>query len=207
MIGRHPHRAFLLLVGALSFQLLLSDRQPLTGDEPRYLIYAVSFIRHGRYVMPAAEWSRLSMRATGHPSAALPTGAGGAFLMNGVYVPTLLSPTAVLFWLYRLLRRVGGAAAAFAIPFAHPCGAGVAALLFAGLLAILIRQPLWARASAACGLAFLAGIAFMALNLSIYGAVTGPVNTARRRPPTQWFPVLSMQLFDVRHGLFAYAPV
>jgi hypothetical protein len=55
------------------------------------------------------------------------------------------------------------------------------------------------------------GGAFAALlvgaNLAIYGAISGSVNTAR--PPLPWdtFPVISMQLFNVRHGLLAYAPV
>jgi len=268
-----------MLMALLSFLLLNSNRQLLTGDEPRYLIYAVSFIRHGVFIMQPSEWSRLSQHVVGHPSAALPTGAGGAFLMNGVYIPMLLSPVAGLlklwglrmatllvgiaglFCLYQLLRRVAGplpalaslAAAAFSmpllpylhlfymetfvfalvcwawlrlqthrrslpgdllttlvivsIPFAHLRGAAVAALLFAGLLSIVIRQRLWARAATICLIALISGLAFVLLNLSIYGAVTGPVNTARPPLPTQWLPVLSMQLFNVRHGLFAYAPL
>ncbi|MGI4747839.1 MAG: hypothetical protein ACRYGI_07550 [Janthinobacterium lividum] len=268
-----------MLMALLSFLLLNSNRQLLTGDEPRYLIYAVSFIRHGVFVMQQSEWSRLSWHVVGHSYATLPTGAGGVFLMNGVYIPMLLSPIAGLlklwglrmatllvgigglFCLYRMLRRVAGplpalaslAIAAFSIPllpylhlfymetfvfalvcwawlrlqthtrslsgdllttlvivsipFAHLRGAGVAALLFAGLLSIVIRKRLWARAATICLIVSIGGLAFVLLNLSIYGAVTGPVNTARPPLPTQWFSVLSMQLFNVHHGLFAYAPV
>lgn len=278
-VASYPRLAFIALMAVLGFLLLNSNQQFLTGDEPRYLIYAVSFIRHGVFVMQPSEWSLLSLHAVGHPSAALPTGAKGAFLLNGVYIPTLLSPIAGLlklwglrmatllvgigglFCLYQLLRRVAGplpaltslAIAAFSIPllpylhlfymetfvfalvccawlrlqtyarslsgdllttlvivsipFAHLRGAVVAALLFAGLLWIVIRRKLWARATMICLLAMISGLAFVLLNLSIYGAVTGPVNTARPPLPTQWFPVLSMQLFNVHHGLFAYAPV
>lgn len=278
-IGRYPRLAFTILMAILSFLLLNSNRQIMTGDEPRYLIYAVSVIRHGVFTMQPSEWSRLSQSVVGYPSAALPTGAKGAFLMNGVYIPTLLSPIAGLlklwglrlatllagigglFCLYQLLRRTAGplpalaslAIAAFSIPllpylhlfymetfvfalvcwawlrlqthvrslsgdllttlvivsipFAHLRGAVVAALLFTGLLSIVIRQRRWKRVVTICLIASTSGLAFVLLNLWIYGAVTGPVNTARPPLPTQWFPVLSMQLFNVHHGLFAYAPV
>lgn len=278
-VGAHHRLVFAMLIALLSVFLMSSHRQFLTGDEPRYLIYAVSFIRHGHYVMPVAEWSQLSLRVSGNPSSALPSGGGGAFLMNGVYIPTLLSPVAGLlalrglrlatfvvgigglFCLYQLLRKAGGPLAALAslaiaafslpllpylhlfymetfvfalvcwawlrlqthvrrlsgdllttliivaIPFAHLRGAVVAALLFAGLIATLVRQRLWTRAATICALAAFSGLVFVLLNVSIYGAITGPVNTARPPLPTQWFPVLSIQLFNVRHGLFAYGPI
>ena len=277
-IGDHPRLCLLPLLAVL-LVAVFDNRSYLTGDEPRYLLYATSFIRHGSLTMPVAEWNQVSLRAANVGAAGLPAGAGGVVLLNGVYLPVILSPLAGLFSLaglraatliaglaglvvlHRLLRRVAGppaslaalsvvalsvpllpylhlfymetflfalvcwgwerlqttgrgasadlltAAILMAIPVVHMRGSVVAALLFAILLVQILRRRLWLRAASLLLLAAAAGSAFVGLNLAIYGSVAGPVNTARPPLPRDWFPVLSMQLFNVRHGLFAYAPV
>ncbi len=259
--------------------VLFGNAQVMTGDEPRYLLYAMSFIRHGSFVMPLSEWNRISMRAAHYAFASLPAGGGGVVVMNGVYLPVLLSPLAGLFslaglraatllagvvglwFLFRLLQRVAGSTAAilalfvtafslpllpylhlfymetflFAlvsccwerlqrmdrgfwgdlltggllvlVPFVHMRGSVVAAALFLMLLIQLVQRRRWGRIGLLVLLASAVGLTFIVLNLRIYGAITGPVNTARPPSPAEWFAVISMQLFNVRHGLFTYAPV
>ena len=264
---------------ALLLVVVFGNRLFLTGDEQRYLLYAVSFVRHGTLTMSLAEWNQVTLRAAHARATSLPVGAGGVVVMNGVYLPVILSPVAGLFSLmgvraatlvagiaglavlHRLLRLVAGpmaslaalfivafsmpllpylhlfymetflfalvcwawqrlqttgraasgdvltAAILIAIPIVHMRGSVVAALLFAGLLVQILGRRLWLRAGLLLAIAAATGIGFAGLNLAIYGAVTGPVNTARPPMPWDWFPVLSMQLFNVRHGLFAYAPI
>lgn len=271
--------AFCALAGLVGALLLLMPAQNLTGDEQRYLLYAVSVIRHGRFVMAAGEWNRLAFQAARALPQGLPRGGAGSVLMNGVYLPALLSPIAGLFslaglrcaslaaglaglaFLLRLARRVAGSQAALAvvgltalsipllpylhlfymesflfalvcwgwdrlqrggrgaagdlltaailmlIPFVHMRGSVVAACLFAALLEQLRRRGLRRRALLLLLLGLGAASLLVTLNLAIYGAITGPVNSARPPAPWQWFAVLSMQLFNVHHGLFAYAPV
>jgi hypothetical protein len=265
---------------ALLASLLLFGRmQFLTGDEPRYLIYATAFWRTGTFTMTLPDWQRLYFDVAHLEMHQVPLGGNGVTPLNSVYLPILLGPIALafklaglravtliigiagLYHLYRLCSRIsspGGAllatavagftipllpylhlfymetflfalvcfgwerlqrgdrglvgdmvtaAALLAIPFVHLRGSVVAALLFLILLGQLYRRGLKARAA---GLGLLAAAAFVVLvvlNLTIYGDVAGPVNTAR--PPLPWdsFPVLAMQLFNVRHGLLAYAPI
>ncbi len=281
-----PDRADrLALIGICGLTLLLAPVMLLmpvpylTGDEPRYLLYAVSIVRHGALVMPVAEWERLIRAAAMGTPHALPAGGDGRVVMNSVYLPALLAPvaglfslpglrlcslaagTAGLFALVRLCSRAGGwvpalAATALAavslpllpylhlfymesflfalvcwgwhrlqrparglggdlltavililIPFVHMRGSVVAACLFAALLwRLRVRGLVW-RAGLLLLLALTAAILFVLSNLHIYGAVTGPVNTARPPLPWAWFPVLATQLFNVHHGLFAYAPL
>lgn len=265
-----------LIAGLL---LLAIPRQALTGDEPRYLMYAVSFFRHGHVLMPLPEWNALSLGVSGLPATALPTGGDGSVLMNGVYLPVLLSPIAGLLSLsglrlvtlltgllgllalWRLLCRTTCPWPAFAaiataglsipllpylhlfymetflfalvcwgwlrlqsgrdslsgdlltaaililIPVIHLRGAMVAACLFAFLLRQTAERRLRSRTILLATLALLAGTTFLALNLRLYGVITGPVNTARPPLPSNWFAVLAMQLFNVHHGLLAYAPI
>lgn len=276
---RRPLAGFCTVAGLIAVLLLLMPAQHLTGDESRYLLYATSVIRHGQFVMPAAEWDRLAARAAGVLPHGLPVGGENTVLMNGVYLPALLSPIAGLFslaglrlaslaaglaglfFLLRLARRVAGPNTALAIvaltglsipllpylhlfymegfvfallcwgwdrlqrtgrgaggdlltaaililvPFVHMRGSVLAACLFGALLWQLRERGLHRRAILLMSAAVCAGIGFVLCNLLIYGAVTGPVNTARPPAPWQWFPVLSMQLFNVHHGLLAYAPV
>ena len=264
---------------ALLLVVVFGNRLLLTGDEQRYLLYALSFSRHGTLTMPLAEWNQVMLHLTHGGATSLPAGGGGAVVMNGVYWPVILSPVARLFSLtglraatllaglmglaalHRLLRRVAGPSASLAalfivafsmpllpylhlfymetflfalvcwawqrlqttgrgksedllttailivIPIVHMRGSGVAALLFAGLLVQVLGRRLWRRAGLLLIIAATTAVGFASLNLAIYGAVTGPVNTARPPLPSDWFPVLSMQLFNVHHGLFAYAPI
>ena len=260
---------------ALLLVVVFGNRLLLTGDEQRYLLYALSFFRHGTLTMPLAEWNRVMLHVTHGGATSLPAGGGGVVVMNGVYWPVILSPVAGLFSLgglraatllaglaglaalHRLLRRVAGPlpslAALFIVAFSMPLlpylhlfymetflfalvcwawqrlqatgrgvsydlltaailivhmrGSGVAALLFDGLLAQVLERRLWRRAALLLALAATTAIGFVGLNLAIYGAVTGPVNTARPPSPADWFPVLSMQLFNVHRGRFVYAPI
>ncbi len=129
------------------------------------------------------------------------------------YMETFLF--ALVCWAWERLqtegRGVSGdlltAAILILIPIVHMRGSVVAALLFAGLLVQILQRRLWLRAGLLLAVAAAAGIGFAGLNLAIYGTVTGPVNTARPPIPWDWFPVLSMQLFNVHHGLLAYAPI
>ena len=274
-----PWPSFCGLAATIAALLLLMPMQHLTGDESRYLLYATAVIRHGRFVMAAGEWNRLAFSAARVIPQGLPTGGKGTVLMNGVYLPALLSPVAGLFslaglrfasltagaaglfFLLRLAGRVAAPRTALAVvgltalsipllpylhlfymesfvfalvcwgwdrlqrtgrgvagdlltaailmlvPFVHMRGSVVAACLFLALLQQTRRRGLHGRAMLLLLLGLGVGGLFVALNLAIYGAVTGPVNTARPPTPTQWFAVLSMQLFNVHHGLFAYAPV
>ena len=259
--------------------MLLMPTPYLTGDEPRYLLYAVSIIRHGVLVMPVPEWEQLVRAAGMRTLHGLPVGGEGRVVMNSVYLPALLAPVAGLFSLaglrlcslaagmaglfvlVRLCSRAGGWVPALAatglaavslpmlpylhliymesflfalvcwgwhrlqrpvrgvggdllttaililVPFVHMRGSGVAACLFTTLVWRLRVRGLVRRAVGLLLLALAAAILFVALNLHIYGAVTGPVNTARPPLPPSWFPVLATQLFNVHHGLFAYAPL
>ena len=264
---------------ALLLVVVFGNRLFLTGDEQRYFLYAISFIRHGTLTMKLADWNHVMLHVTHGRAASLPAGGGGVVVMNAVYLPVILSPLAGLFslmglrmatliaglaglaLLHRLLRRVAGPTASLAalfvvafsmpllpylhlfymetflfalvcwawerlqttgrgltgdlltaavlilIPIVHMRGSVVAALLFAGLLVQVLGRRLWLRAGLLLVVAAVSGIGFAGLNLAIYGSVTGPVNTARPPMPWDWFPVLSMQLFNVHHGLFAYAPI
>eukprot|EP01037_Dinobryon_pediforme_P010802 gene10803-10880_t len=251
----------------------------LTGDEPRYVMYAVSMLRYGRFAMTLAEWQPLYLAATGSVAADLPVGGNNIILMHGVYLPALFAPVGALFglgglrfatmlagiaglwFLLRICRRVAGPGAAllatavaglsvpllpylhlfymetflFAlvaftwnrlqavprglgfdlvtgllilfVPFVHMRGAVVAAALFVMLLLDMWRVGRRQRAAGFVAMAGGALVLLIAMNLWIYGVVTGPVNTARPPLPWEWFSVVSMQLFNVRHGLIAFAPV
>jgi hypothetical protein len=258
--------------------LYFAPGQSMTGDEPRYLEYAVSFWKHGRYQMEFPEWQHLKLEATGE-SDTQPIGEVSGIPGNGVYFSTVLSPIGGLFslmglrlatlavgiiglfCLYRLCVRVSSQNAAlfatwvaaltipllpylhvfymetylFALlccvwerlqttgrgfkgdlttaflllfmPFIHMRASVIAAILFAILLWQLYRQGLRRRVVGFGVLAILALTVLIALNLRIYGAITGPVNHARPPWPWEWYGVVSMQLFTARHGLLAYAPI
>lgn len=99
------------------------------------------------------------------------------------------------------------AAILVAIPFIHMRGCVVAVFL-----SFLLLQKIWAsnqkkRAVLISACAAAVGVVFILANLAVYGAITGPVNSARPPLPGEWFSVISMQLFNVRHGFFAYAPI
>ncbi len=88
----------------------------------------------------------------------------------------------------------------------HISGSGVAAALYAALLWQQYRRG---KTGLSLGLLALAGIAFatfVILNLTIYGAFTGPVGDTRLAT-SFGVTALSMQSFNVRHGLIVYAPV
>ncbi len=269
---------FAALALAIAVILLTGKPMGLTGDEPRYLMYAYSLLHHGRFTMSLAEWAPLYEASTGSVPADLPVGGNGLILMHGVYLPTLFAPVAIfgltglrfatmliglagLFCLLGLCRRIAGPGAALmattvaglsipllpylhlfymetflfvlvaltwgrlqtpgrnfggdvltsllvlAIPFAHLRGAVVAAALYAMLLLMLWRAGQRRRAAGFVALAGLALALLIGMNLLIYGVVTGPVNSARPPMPWEWFSVVSMQLFNVRHGLIAFGPV
>lgn len=105
-------------------------------------------------------------------------------------------------------RRLAGnlltAVIILAMPFVHIRGSGVAMCLYAALLWQLIRQDKTAHVVVLFGLGIVAFSAFVALNMRIYGSIIGPVGDTRPMPLWQ---VVSLQFFDVRHGLIAYAPV
>lgn len=270
---------FLALAFAISTILLSGKPMALTGDEPRYVMYAMALLRYGRFNMDLAEWQPLYLAATGSVAAELPVGGNNVVLMHGVYLPALFAPVGALFgptglrfatmlaglaglwFLLRICRRVGSPGAAllatavaglslpmlpylhlfymetflFAlvaftwdrlqsragtlggdlltgvlilfVPFVHMRGAVVAAALFAMLLLDMWRLG---KRLSTLGFVAMAGgalVLLVVLNLWIYGVVTGPVNTARPPLPWEWFSVVSMQLFNVRHGLIAFAPV
>ena len=94
-----------------------------------------------------------------------------------------------------------------AIPFVHLRGSVVAVLLFAMLVWQTFRRGLYRRTLVLSCAAAVAFGSLLVANWWIYGTITGPVNTARPPTPSQSFDVLTMQLFNVRHGLLAYAPV
>ena len=264
---------------ALTVLFLGGHTLVLTGDEPRYLMYATSILKYGRYVMTLPEWQPLYLRVTHSVASDLPVGGDGNVLMNGVYLPTLLAPIASLlslpglrgatllagfaglFYLFRLCRRFstpgtallvtvlagstipllpylhlfymetflfaliccgwdrlqekdrgwGGdlitALVLLAVPFVQMRGSVVAASLYSLLCWQLYSRGLVKRAALFAILAAAALGLLIASNLSIYGAITGPVNTARPPAPSEWFSVVTMQLFNVRHGLLAYAPI
>lgn len=269
----------LILLLFLSATLLNGPSPAFTGDEPRYFMYASSLLRYGRFVMTLPEWQQAYFEASHSTTEGLPVGADNVVLLNSVYLPSLLSPIALVFGLpglrfvtllvgaaglvnlYRLVAAqtrsvaalVATGLAAFsipllpylhlfymeaflftlvvtawlrlqgksrtdgselltallliAIPFCQLRGAVVAAALYG-----LLLWRLWAagRRQIAVWLSILglAGLLLMVtLNILIYGAVTGPVNSARPPVPAEWADVLSMQLFNIHHGLLAYAPV
>ncbi|WP_431283479.1 hypothetical protein ACQW02_01340 [Humitalea sp. 24SJ18S-53] len=113
------------------------------------------------------------------------------------------------------VRRAGESAAGdvltalvlVAIPFVHLRGSVVAAVLYGFLVwPSLVRRD--AGRLALLAVPGAAGLGLLiAMNLAVYGVVTGPVNSARPPLPWGWIEVLPMQLFNVRHGLLAYAPV
>lgn len=271
--------AVFTLMAAIAISLIIAPTQLLTGDETRYLMYAVSIWRTGSFQMTLPDWQSLYSSATHSETPGLPVGADGVALLNSVYVSTVLAPVARLFSLaglraaaliaglfgllnlFRLCQRAFGgnaallatavaglslpllpylhlfymeaflfalvcwgwdrlqakdrlwggdlatAAVILAIPFVHMRGSAVAAALYALLLWQLYRAG--RRGLAAC-LLLMAIAAFgllIGLNLAIYGSVTGPVNSARPPMPWELPSVLAMQLFNVHHGLLAYAPV
>ncbi len=275
---RRFFRDFLILALAIGGTLLLSKRQALTGDEPRYFMFARSFIEHGRFVMTLPQWQHLYRATTGLEAASLPVGYHDVALLNGVYLPAVLAPVSLaglaalrlatllagllgLACLLGLARRTGSGGAAWvatlvaglsipllpylhifymetflfallcaawwrlqtptrntlgdvvtgclllALPFVHLRAAVVAVVLYGLLLWQVCMRGQWLRAAALVALAAAALAVLVTANLSIYGTVTGPVNTARPPLPSEWFGVLSMQLFNVRHGLLAFAPV
>ncbi|MGP9811843.1 hypothetical protein ACTZWT_10060 [Rhodopseudomonas sp. NSM] len=108
-------------------------------------------------------------------------------------------------------RTTGGhaltAAILMAIPFIQMRGCVVAAALFLWLLWQLYQQGKRSLVVYMLLAASLAGAIFFALNIAIYGGIFGPVLTVRPMPPSAWYSVISMQLFNVRHGLIVYAPV
>ena len=279
-LGRNSAIGFGIIALSISGALLLIDTQILTGDEVRYLMYAYSILKNGRFAMSLPEWQQLHLSVTGEQwLSPLPlAGSGNDVLINSVYLPTLLAPVADLFklkglraaslivgmigllYLLRLCRRFASpsgsllatgvtgfsipllpylhifymqtflfavvccawdrlqkldrgttgdlitAAIILAIPFVHISGSGVAAAFYAALLWQQYRRGRAGHIAALIALAGMALGAFVILNLTIYGAITGPVNTVPPLP-SHWFANLSMQSFNVRHGLVAYAPV
>lgn len=267
------------LGAVLAALLFLRQQQFFTGDEPRYVMYAVSILKHGRFLMTLREWHQLFLSTTGLPAPAVPPGRSGNTLMNSVYLSTLLSPVAAifslaglrtvtllagfigLFFLFRLCSRFSTPGAAFlttaiagftipllpylhlfymetyvfaliccgwdrlqrmdrplsgdlltafiliAIPFVHLRGSVVAAALYAFLLWQIYRRGFMARALTIAALGVASACILIALNIAIYGAITGPVNSARPPLPAQWFSVFAMQLSNIHHGLIAYAPI
>ena len=230
--------------------------------------------------MSLPDFQRLYLHATGNTATALPAGAGGVVLLNGVYLPALLSPVGLvfslaglrfvtlvtglsgLFYLYKLCQRVVGGSIAptlaitvaalsipllpylhlfymetfvFAlicvawerlqksdrnvgadvltallillIPFVHMRGSVVSVALCAFLLWQIYKRGQRTRVVGLIALAIFAAGLLVVLNVLIYGAIAGPVNTARPPLPSEWFSVIAMQLFNVRHGLLAFAPV
>jgi len=273
------HIFFICLAILVLAVLLLTKRQELTGDEPRYLMYSASFLHSGHFVMSLTDFQKLYFDASGNTADAMPAGAGGVVLLNGVYLPALLSPIGLLFsstglrfatliagliglyYLYKLCQRLSDSAApklavataAFSIPllpylhlfymetfvfalvcvtwerlqkidrtvsadaltavlillipFVHMRGSVVSVALYAFFLWQIYRRGLHARALCLVTLAVGAAVLLVVLNVEIYGSITGPVNTARPPLPSEWFSVIAMQLFNVRHGLFAFAPI
>ena len=117
---------------ALLLVVVFGNRLFLTGDEQRYLLYATSFFRHGTLTMPLEEWNQVMLQTTHGRATSLPAGGSGVVVLNGVYLPVILSPLAGLFSLtglrmatliagiaglavlHRLLRQVAGPAASLA---------------------------------------------------------------------------------------------
>jgi hypothetical protein len=268
-----------IILSLITVIVLATGQQILTGDEPRYLIYATAILKNGTYQLNLPDWQVVYFNITHQTPNDVPLGGNGIVPMNGVYLATLLAPIAWmfslaglrdatliaglfgLFQLFRLCRQAtdaksaligvalaglsipllpylhlfymetfifalvcwgwarvqetnrshGGdfltAAVILVIPFVHLRGSVVAAALYIILMGSLYRQGIRNRAFvlALVGAAAMAMLIF--LNLHIYGAITGPVSTARPPMPWQLFPVLAMQLFNVHHGLLAYAPV
>jgi hypothetical protein len=97
-----------------------------------------------------------------------------------------------------------------ALPFVHMRGSVVAAILYMMLLWRVYQAHQFQRAVGLVLLGAVAVAALASINLFVYGAIIGPVhpgNTARPPSASEWFSILSMQLFNVRHGLIAYAPI
>jgi hypothetical protein len=129
------------------------------------------------------------------------------------YMETFLFALVCCVWdrLQKTDRGIGGDLATAALtaimPVVHIRGSGVAAAFFSMLLWRQYTRGRKRFAAMLLGLAMLAAVAFFALNLAIYRAPLGPVNDAR--PPAPWdsFAMLSMQSFNIAHGLIAFAPV
>jgi hypothetical protein len=278
-MGQRRETAGLCALALLLCAILLAGpKQLLTGDEPRYLIYSLSFWKTGGFAATLHEWQRLLFEANGVETGEIPHGVDGT-PTNGIYLPVVMSPIAGvfslaglrlatliagligLFHLNRLCKRVsapgtalivtwiaaitmpllpylhlfymetflfaficcgwerlqrsdrgpGGdlitAAIILAIPFIHLRGSVVAALLYCLLLWQLHRRGLGKRKAVFALLGVSALIALTGLNLAIYGRIDGPINVARPPRPSEWFSNTAMQLFNVRHGLLAYAPI
>jgi hypothetical protein len=161
---------------------------------------------------------RICRRVAGPGAALMATAVAGLSIpllpyLHLFYMETFLFALVALTWdrLQTQVRTLGGdlltSVLVLAIPFAHMRGAVVAAALYAMLLLMLWRGGYRRRAVGFVGLAGLALGLLVGFNLLIYGVVTGPVNTARPPMPWEWFSVVSMQLFNVRHGLIAFGPV
>jgi hypothetical protein len=279
-LGRTAAIGFFIFALCLAVLLVFGRRQGLTGDEVRYLMYAYSILKNGRFAMTLPEWQQLFLSVTGENwPTAVPLPENGT-LINSIYVPMLLAPVAYLFklqglraatlivgiigllyllrlcqrmasWTSSLLitvvmgfsipllpylhifymqtflftlvccawdrlqnvdRRVSGhlitAGVILLIPFAHISGSALAVALYIALLWQQYHRARWGLIAVLLVLAATAGVTFVSWNIAIYGGITGPVgNTRIPFLSDDWFPNLSMQLFNVRHGLIAYAPV
>jgi len=228
--------------------------------------------------MPFTDWQKFQLHEVGLESTELPSGKNHENFFNSVYLPTLLSPIALvsglwglraatlvagligLFYLFRLCRRcsdqysavlgvavagltipllpylhlfymetyiftliccgwerlqkrdrpIGGdlitAIVLLAIPFVHLRASFIAAALYLLLLYQLYSDGKTKRALVFVALAAASLLTLLALNQTIYGSISGPI-VGKLPPPSQWFSYFSMQLFNLHHGLFAYAPV
>jgi hypothetical protein len=107
-------------------------------------------------------------------------------------------------------RGIGGdlttAIVLLAIPFTHLRASLIAGALYFILLYQLYSSGKTRRALALIALGAASMLALLGLNQAIYGSITGPV-TGAILAPSQGFSYYSMQLFNLHHGLFAYAPV
>jgi len=72
--------------------VLFSETQILTGDETRYLMYAVSMWQNGHPLLSLADWQRLYFETTGGHVDSLPAAADNNAPFNSVYLSTVLSP-------------------------------------------------------------------------------------------------------------------
>lgn len=156
--------AILLLVVLI---MLAVQTIAVTGDEPRYILFAASIWEYGTLVMPAAEWVQHSSAWLGYQMDALPALGDGAILGHPIYVTALLSPFAEfgsaglratgllaglfgLAALYIAMRHIAGSIPASIatvcagllfplVPYLHTFWAEV--FIFAGIAAGLMQLP------------------------------------------------------------------